>query len=76
VPISSAAIRGKMGDLYGYAGFGIPTGEFRDHYLRQASHAAAGEIIFDIETYPFEHISQAWKRQATGAHAKLVVSLP
>jgi NADPH:quinone reductase len=76
VPLSSAAIRGKMGELYGYTDFAVPKDEFREHYLRLAGHAAAGEIIFDIETYPLERIAEAWERQAAGANAKIVVTLP
>ncbi|MEN3311437.1 MAG: hypothetical protein V7645_766 [Actinomycetota bacterium] len=74
--LTSAAIRGKMGDLYGYTDFAIPRPEFREQYLRLVGHAAAGEIIFDIETYPLERIAEAWERQAAGPNAKLVVTLP
>jgi NADPH:quinone reductase and related Zn-dependent oxidoreductases len=75
VPLSSAAIRGKMGELYGYTDFAVPSNEFREHYLRLAGHAAAGEIIFDGETYPLERVTEAWERQAAGANAKIVVML-
>ena len=75
VPLPSAAIRGKMGELYGYTDFAVPSDEFREEYLRVVGHAAAGEIIFDIETYPLERVAEAWERQAAGAHAKLVVML-
>ena len=73
--LASAAIRGKVGELYGYTDFAVPRDEFREQYLRLVGHAAAGEIVFDIETYPLERISEAWDRQANGAHAKLVVTL-
>src|SRR5207244_7638512 len=73
--LPSAAIRGKMGELYGYTDFAVPRNNFREQYLRLVDHAAAGEIIFDIETYPLERVAEAWERQADGAHAKLVVTL-
>ncbi len=76
VPLSSAAIRGKMGELYGYTDFAVPKREFAEQYLRLVGHAAADEIIFDIETYPLERVTEAWERQAAGANAKLVVMLP
>jgi NADPH:quinone reductase-like Zn-dependent oxidoreductase len=75
VPLASAPIRGKMGELYGYTDFAVPRDVFREQYLRLAGHAAAGEIVFDIETYPFERVAEAWERQAAGAHAKIVVTL-
>jgi NADPH2:quinone reductase len=73
--LPSAVIRGKMGELYGYTDFAVPKDEFREQYLRLVGHAAAGEIIFDIDTYPLERIAEAWERQATGANGKIVVTL-
>lgn len=73
--LASAAIRGKMGELYGYTDFAVPRDEFREQYLRLVGHAAAGEVVFDIATYPFERVAEAWKRQADGANAKIVVTL-
>jgi NADPH:quinone reductase-like Zn-dependent oxidoreductase len=73
--VASAVIRGKMGELYGYTDFAVPKDEFREQYLRLVGHAAAGEIVFDIETYPHERVAEAWERQANGANAKIVVTL-
>jgi len=74
-PLASAPIRGKMGELYGYTDFAVPKDEFREQYLRLVGHAAAGEVVFDIKTYPFERVAEAWERQANGANAKIVVTL-
>ncbi len=71
--LTSASIRGKMGDLYGYTDFAVPTDLFREHYLRLTGHAAAGEIALDIETYPLARVAEAWERQATGVGTKIVV---
>jgi NADPH:quinone reductase-like Zn-dependent oxidoreductase len=73
--VASAPIRGKMGELYGYTDFAVPKDVFREQYLRLVDHAAAGEIVFDIETYPLERVAEAWERQANGAKAKIVVTL-
>jgi NADPH2:quinone reductase len=73
--VVSAAIRGKMGELYGYTDFAVPKDQFREHYLRLVGHAAANEIVFDIETYPLARVAEAWERQANGANAKIVVTL-
>jgi NADPH2:quinone reductase len=75
VALASAAIRGKMGEIYGYTDFAVPKDEFREYYLRLVVHAAAGEIVLDLATYPLERIAEAWERQADGANAKLVVTL-
>jgi NADPH2:quinone reductase len=73
--VASAAIRGKVGEIYGFTDFAVPRSEFREHYLRLVGHAAAGEIAFDVESYPLERIAEAWERQASGANAKLVVTV-
>jgi NADPH2:quinone reductase len=73
--LPSAVIRGKMGEIYGYTDFAVARDVFREQYLRLVGHAAAGEIVFDIETYPLARIADAWERQANGANAKIVVTL-
>jgi NADPH:quinone reductase len=73
--LASATIRGKMGELYGYTDFAVPRDEFREQYLRLLGHAAAGEVVFDIATYPLERVAEAWERQADGANAKIIVTL-
>jgi NADPH:quinone reductase len=74
--LTSAGIRGKMGELYGYFDFSVPRNEFRKQYLRLVGHAAAGQITYDIDAYPLERVAEAWERQAAGANAKIVVTLP
>ena len=74
--LPSAPVRGKMGELYGYTVFAVTKDVLREQYLRLVAHAAASEIVFDIEAYPLERIAEAWERQAAGASAKIVVMLP
>jgi NADPH2:quinone reductase len=73
--IASATIRGKMGEIYGFTDFAVPADDFREHYLRLVGHAASGDIVFDIESYPLDRIAEAWERQAAGPGAKLVVTI-
>ncbi len=73
--VASASIRGKVGEIYGYTDFAVPKDVFREEYLRLVSHAAAGEVVFDLETYPLDRIADAWQKQADGAGAKIVVTL-
>ena len=75
VSVPSAPIRGKMGEISGYLDFGVPAGDFHEHFVRLCGHAAAGDIVFDIETYPLDRVGEAWERQAAGASAKIVVTL-
>jgi NADPH:quinone reductase len=75
-PLTSAAVRGKMGEIYGYTDFAVSRDVFREYYLRLVGHAAAGDIVFDIFSYPLERVAEAWERQATGANGKIVVTVP
>ena len=76
VPLASAVIRGKMGEIYGFLDFAVPAKEFREHYLRLVGHAAAGDVVFDLATYAVDRIAEAWQRQANGPNAKIVVTMP
>ena len=37
------------------------------------THAIAGEIRLELERVPLDSVADAWRRQAEGAGAKLVV---
>ena len=73
--LSSASVRGKMGELYGYTDFAVARDDFRTEYFRLVGHAAAGEIVFDIDSYPLERVAEAWQRQVSGAAGKIVVTV-
>jgi NADPH2:quinone reductase len=73
VSLASAGIRGKMGELYGHTNFAVPKPELAEHYQRLVRHAAAGDVVFDIEAYPLERVAEAWQRQADGPAGKVVV---
>jgi NADPH2:quinone reductase len=75
VSLASAPIRGKQGEVYGFTDFAVPKDVLREHYLRLVGHAAAGEIVLDVETYPLERIAEAWERQASGPGAKIVITI-
>jgi NADPH2:quinone reductase len=75
VPLASASIRGKMGEIYGYTDFAVPRPDFEEQYTALVRHAAAGEIVFDLETHPLDDVADAWQRQAGGHAAKIVVTL-
>jgi NADPH:quinone reductase len=73
--IPSALVRGKQLDILGYANPQLPLELRRSAYLELLGHAAAGEVSFPIDTYPFERVEEAWERQAAGPGAKIVVRL-
>lgn len=73
--IPSALVRGKQLEILGYSNLEAPDDVRRDAYVRLVSHAAAGEVRFPIDTYPFERVTEAWHRQAAGPGVKIVVRL-
>jgi NADPH2:quinone reductase len=73
--LSSGAVRGKQLEIYGYSNFVVPADVRRSAYADLVGHAAAGAFTCPIEVYPFERVAEAWKRQAEGPGAKLVVHL-
>ena len=73
--LASGVVRGKQLEIYGYSNFVVPPEVRREAYAELVAHAAAGEISFPIEDYPLARVAEAWKRQADGPGAKLVVHL-
>jgi NADPH2:quinone reductase len=71
--LRSNDVRGKQLDVVGYSNFGFPADLMRDGYLELLAHVAAGRIRIDVETYELDDVEQAWRRQAEGPGAKLVV---
>ena len=60
--LSSAAIRGKQLELYGYSNFAVPADVLAEHYRRLVGHALAGEIRVELERVGLDEIGAAWNR--------------
>jgi NADPH:quinone reductase-like Zn-dependent oxidoreductase len=74
-PFASADVRGKQLEILGYSNFGTPREVMHREYLRVLEHAAAGEVEVEVARFPFERLGEAWRAQAEGAGAKVVVEL-
>jgi NADPH2:quinone reductase len=72
--LTSAAVRGKQLDILGFSDFAVPRDVLGDEYRRLVGHAAAGDIVVDVETVPLEDVADAWRRQADGQAGKLVLT--
>jgi hypothetical protein len=53
--------------------YNLPADALAEQYRRLVEHAIAGDIRLDIERIPLASVADAWRRQAEGAGAKLVV---
>ena len=71
--LASAAVRFKSLSILGHTNFAVPPDELAEHYRRLVGHVVAGDIRFEVERVPLESVADAWRRQAEGAGAKLVV---
>ena len=61
--LTSAAVRGKQLELYGYSDFSVPRDVLAREYARLVSHAVAGEIRLDVERVPLDRAAEAWDRK-------------
>jgi NADPH2:quinone reductase len=73
--LRSNDVRGKQLDILGYSNFAAPREAARDGYLELLGHVASGRIRIDVETYEFDRLPDAWRRQAEGPNTKLVVTV-
>jgi NADPH:quinone reductase-like Zn-dependent oxidoreductase len=72
--LPAPAVRSVSLDLCGFSVAHPPIDVRRAGYLRLTQHTERGEIVVDVERFPFEQVATAWERQreATGG-AKLVL---
>jgi NADPH:quinone reductase len=71
--LSSEAVRFKSLTILGMSVYAVPPDVLAKQYRRLVAHAIAGDIRLDVETVPLDSVTDAWRRQAEGAGAKLVV---
>jgi NADPH:quinone reductase-like Zn-dependent oxidoreductase len=71
--VPSAFVRGRLADIRGHTNFLVPAEVRHEAYRRMAEHAAAGELVVDVERIPLRDVADAWERQRAGAHRKLVL---
>jgi NADPH2:quinone reductase len=71
--LASAAVRFKSLSIVGHTNFAVPEDELAEHYRRLVGHVTAGDIAFEVDRVPLDDVASAWRRQAEGAGAKLVI---
>jgi NADPH:quinone reductase len=74
--LSSAAVRGKGLELFGYSNFLVPPEVTAREYAALVGHVTRREVTIDVERVPFDEVTDAWSRQADSrAKRKLVLVL-
>src|SRR5437588_10461004 len=71
--VKSGILRGRCLSILGYTSFLVPWEEQAAAYRKLADYAAAGQIKVEFEVLPLEAAAEAWKRQASSPHRKLVL---
>jgi len=71
--LASAAVRFKSLTIFGFTSFAPAPDVLAEHYRRLVEHAIAGEVVLEVERIPLDSVADAWRRQAEGAGAKLVL---
>jgi NADPH:quinone reductase-like Zn-dependent oxidoreductase len=71
--ITSAAVRSRARRILGHSNFVTPEPEKRAAYLRMVAHAVDGELTLDAERVPLADVADAWRRQSSSPHHKLVI---
>jgi len=71
--LTSQSIRSTPIDLLGYTNYTAGEDRKAAAYAEMAGHAARGEITVRIERIGLDDVPEAWQRQGTSPHAKLVV---
>jgi NADPH:quinone reductase-like Zn-dependent oxidoreductase len=72
--LTSQAIRSKPVDVLGYTNYTAGEGRKAAAYAEMAGHAARGEITVRVERLGLDDVPEAWQRQGSSPHAKLVVA--
>jgi NADPH2:quinone reductase len=72
--VNSGIVRGRYLSILGYTSFLVPWEEQADAYRTLAEWAAAGKIKVAYEIVPLEQAAEAWVRQKSSPHRKLVLS--
>ena len=71
--LASAAVRFKGIELYGFSNFNLPKDVLDREYARLVEHAMNGDIRVEVEQVPLDSVADAWERQASSPHRKLVL---
>ncbi|SCL27012.1 NADPH:quinone reductase [Micromonospora rhizosphaerae] len=75
VPVSSAAVRGRMVAVLGYSNLVAPAHVLAAAYKKIIHHARRGDLRMHLSTFTLGDVAEAWVEQKASPHRKLVVVL-
>jgi NADPH:quinone reductase-like Zn-dependent oxidoreductase len=71
--IPASALRSRLLTILGHMNFMAPDDVKREAYQRMVRHAVAGELAVGVERVPLDQVVEAWGRQKSSPHHKLVI---
>jgi NADPH2:quinone reductase len=69
----AGVVRGKALRILGHANAATPHEVKEAAFTAMCEHAAAGRLSVDHEEIPLEQVAEAWERQASSPHVKLIL---
>ena len=76
ITLPAPLIRSKSIDVRGFSVAHPPLKVKREAYLRLTQHAAAGDLVVDIDARPLDEVGDAWERQRRAAGGPKTVLVP
>jgi NADPH:quinone reductase-like Zn-dependent oxidoreductase len=73
VELVSRSVRSRQAALLGHTNFNAPLETKAEAFHAMCRHAAAGELEVEVEELPLDQVEQAWERQLSAPHTKLVL---
>ena len=71
--LDAGVVRGKALRILGHGNAVTPPDVKHAAFRAMCDHAAAGELKVEYEEVPLDRIADAWERQASSPHVKLIV---
>jgi NADPH2:quinone reductase len=71
--LDAGVVRGKALRILGHANAATAAEEKRAAFRDMCAHAAAGRLTVDYEEIPLDRIAEAWERQGSSPHVKLIL---
>ena len=71
--LDAGVVRGKALRILGHANAATPPDVKQAAFQAMCDHAAAGELEVEYEEVPLDRIADAWERQASSPHVKLIL---
>jgi NADPH2:quinone reductase len=71
--LDAGVVRGKTLRILGHANAATPPEIKYGAFRALCEHAAAGRLRVDHEEIPLDRVAEAWKRQASSPHVKLIL---